>query len=466
MKKTLLALAVSALSVNAFAASVDYSVSPVTTPVNTIAKELVPVTSATVLTTTDATTPANSDTIKWKAGFSVTEQNLVRVDLSNGAKFATAPSLEIAGTSQGATSISAGGVGESYAIFQFVAGTVASNSDVITFKPGNLTVVNQGDINVQYRLYSTQPDAVAANASTVASGTYAYAKFANALTFSADAEKSKPSKQIDVGTGGKKFVSSGTPSSDLISAPFGGLNLSIADNTFGTNLLAANKLTLGNALAASTIEVTGDFSAFVASPATLTNAKLDGVAATALTATKATFALPAVNLAAGQLVLTTDGTKVINPSSYNAKLVLDAAAQLKTAPADVAGFANLAKNGASEDVVITMKPKSSGGFYENVVRITNKSAIEGDVSITVINDAGERATVNLGDIAGQTTSTLKAGASTTQITISDIYAAVPGLALAGQGKLRLVVDSTIPEGQLSVQSLVVSDDGSTLSRFE
>jgi hypothetical protein len=232
MKKTLLALAVSALSINAFAASVDYSVSPVTTPVNTIAKELVPVTSATVLTTTDTTVAANSDTIKWKAGFSVTEQNLVRVDLSNGAKFATAPSLIVTGASGGTTSISAGGVGESYAIFQFVAGTVAANSDVITFTPGDLTVVNQGDINVQYRLYSTQPDAVAANASTVASGTYAYAKFANALTFSADAEKSKPSKQIDVGTGGKRFVASGTPASDLISAPFGGLNLSIADNTF------------------------------------------------------------------------------------------------------------------------------------------------------------------------------------------------------------------------------------------
>ncbi len=455
MKKTLLALAITALSANAFAAPIDYSVSPVLDPVNTIAKELVPVTSATTLTT-------SGDTVKWKAGFSVTEQNLVRIDLSNGAKFATAPSLAVAGASAGATSISAGGVGESYAIFQFVASTVAANSDVITLTLGNLTVANQGDINVQYRLYSTQPDAVAGNASTVASGTYAYAKFANALTFSADAEKSKPSKQIDVAAGGKQFAKT-TP---LVSAPFGGLNLSIAPNTYGDDLTVAAPLTLATALTGSTIEVTGDFSAFVTSPAALGNAKLASVDATALTATKATFALPVANLTAGQLVLTTDGTKVINPSSYSAKLVLGAAAPLKTAPADVAGFANLAKNGASEDVVITMKPKASGGFYENVVRITNKSAIEGDVSITVINDAGERATVNLGDIAGQTTSTLKAGASTTQITISDIYAAVPGLALAGQGKLRLVVDSTIPEGQLSVQSLVVSSDGSTLSRFE
>jgi hypothetical protein len=464
MKKTLLALAVAALSVNAFAAPVDYSVSPVTTPVNIIAKELVPVSSATTLTTTE-------DTVKWKAGFSVTEQNLVRIDLANGAKFATAPSLNVtgAGVTNGTTSISAGGAGESYAIFQFVAGTVAANSDVVTLTLGDLTVANQGDINVQYRLYSTQPDAVAANAATIASGTYAYAKFANALTFSADAEKSKPSKQIDVSTGGKKFANE-TTTSDA----FGGLNLSIADNTYGSALTvdnagtweAAAPLTLATALTGSTIEVTGDFSAFVTSPAALSNAKLANVDATALTATKATFALPVANLTAGQLVLTTDGTKVINPSSYSAKLVLGAAAPLKTAPADVSGFANLAKNGASEDVVITMKPKASGGFYENVVRITNKSAIEGDVSITVINDAGERATVNLGDIAGQTTSTLKAGASTTQITISDIYAAVPGLALAGQGKLRLVVDSTIPEGQLSVQSLVVSSDGATLSRFE
>lgn len=168
MKKTLLALAVSALSVNAFAADVDYFTAPATPTVNTIAKEVVTVATATALTTTD--------TVSWPLGFSITDQNLVRIDLSNGATFTAAPSLvaDSAGTAV-TSSVAQGGLGQSFVVFQFAPGATAAFDQDAALTFAGLTVANQGDINVRYRLYSSQPDAAAANANTLVDKTYGYA---------------------------------------------------------------------------------------------------------------------------------------------------------------------------------------------------------------------------------------------------------------------------------------------------
>ncbi|WP_278421842.1 hypothetical protein [Stutzerimonas kunmingensis] len=454
MKKTLLAIAVTALSANAFAANLDYTAA--TAPAaNTIAKEVVTTTAA--LTTTDI--------ISWKLGFSVTNQNLVRIDLSNGAKFTAAPALYVDVTAAGATAggtlatVAAGGAGQSFVVFQVANGATVQFDKIAVLQLAGLTTASQSDIAVQYRLYSAQADAANGTANTIAAATFPYATFANGLVFGADTAAVAASKQIDVTQASKKFTNT-----TLVSNPFGGLNLSVKTNTYGADLTAP-ALTLTDLVGANaSITVSGDFSAISTTPA---NTLLAALPATIdATKTKATFALGAVPAALNSAKLTyaVNGTTAIAPASYSAKINLGTGAKLTAAPADVAGFANLAKNGATAEVDLALKP---GGVYSNFLRISNKSGIAGDVFITVINDAGQSATVSLGEVKGQTSNSLNAGASTTQLAIADVFAAAAtkGLALANEGKLRLVVEAQIAESKLSVQSYTVAKDGNSFATF-
>lgn len=461
MKKTLLALAVATLSANAFAASLDYT-APAAPTVNTIAKEVVTVTTATALTTTDA--------VKWPLGFSITDQNLVRVDLSSGAKFTAAPSLTADGAAITA-SIAQGGVGQSFVVFQFAPGATAAFDKDAELTLAGLTVANQGNIDLRYRLYSSQPDAAAANANTLVDKSYAYAKFANGLVFAA--ANPGVSRQIDVAQSSKFFESA--PGATT-SVAFGGLNLDVVPSTYGTNL-SGPALTLTNMVGTNAVvTVTGDFSAI---DSTATNTLLAAIPGAAINTaeTAVTFNLGAVTataLNAAALTYEVDGTTVIAPSEFNAKLTLGGGAQVATAPADVSNFATLAKNGSTQYVDLALKP---GGAYSNFVRISNKSNTSGKVYLTVIADDGSQAQITLGEITGQSSDVLAARSSTTQMNVQDIFAAAAakGLTLSGEGKLRLVVDGEFKGGAttnalsndyaLSVQTYTVSKDGNSFSTF-
>lgn len=465
LKKSLLALAVAGLSANAFAADVDYTATTAQT-VNTIAKEVVPVTTATDLTTTDK--------ITFPLGFSATNQNLVRIDLSNGAQFTADPGLVVDGGAGTAgaplggldASISEGGIGKSYVVFQLKGpNTVAQNKPVVLVLAG-LTVANQGDVNAQYRLYDNQVDAHNATSRTLADKSYAYATFANALTFVA--ANPGVSKQIDVGSGSKKFKYGTTVSGD--SAFFGGLNLKVADNTYGSTIsnLSTDLLTLSSFIGPDAkLTVTGDFSAATDVNLGSSTSSIPGVINTAKNA--ATFDLTSVISAGGwgtdaaQLQYLADQKTVIAPSEFGAKLTLGTNASLISAPAAVSNFATLAKNGATEYVDLALKP---GGAFSDYVRITNRSSTDGNVFLTVINDNGDKASIGLSDIEGQTSNVLAGNASTSQITIQSIFdaAAAKGLTLTGEQKLRLVVDAEVTD--LSVQSYTISTDGTTFSTFK
>lgn len=452
MKKTLLAVAITALSANAFAASINYTVTSPAPVVNTVAKEVVAASNIALTTV---------DTVTWATGFSVTNQNLVRLDLTNGAKFTANPTMTIAGQ---AATISAGGLGATYVIFQAGAATSGTSAAPVVLSLNGLTAATQADISIGYKLFSTQPDAVANNNNTVATGSYPYATFANGLVFSADPAGAAASKQIDV-TKQAKLFTTGAPSTT--SAGFGGLNLSVKAATYGADLTAGALSLFDMVGGDAVVTVSGNFSAAAPNGA---GTLLGGIPATSLNADKTaiTFKLattaPVAPIAGGQLVYAATGLTAISPSVFNAKLTLGTGAKVTSAPADVTGFATLAKNGATATVDLALKP---GGAYSNYVRISNKSSIAGNVYITVINDSGDSRTINLGDVAGQTTSILTAGASTNQITIQDIYnaAAAKGLTLTGDGKLRLVVDAEITNGELSVQTYTTSKDANSFSTF-
>lgn len=466
MKKTLLALAVSTLATSAFAATVDHTATPVV--INNIAREVVPVTAPTNLTTTDG--------IIWTQGFSTTNQNLVRIDLPAGVTFTGAPSLAVvdSATNSLTSTISAGGVGQSFVLFQLNGTDTVDQSGDVTLQLNGLRVTSQADINVRYRLYDDQVEANNATTRTLQDRTFGYASFGSGLVFAS--VNPGVSRQIDVAQASTFFTYSGAAATgETTSDAFGGLDLRVANAvTYGTTLTGA-PLTLTQLIGANAIlTVSGDFSAISTTPANTQLGTLSGAVNTAETAVSYNLGLAPAALNAAQLTYEVDGTTVISPSSYNASLTLGTSALMTAAPAAVTNFATLAKNGSTVFVDLALNPN---GAFENFVRISNKSNTAGNVNLTVIADDGEQAQIALGDIAGQDTSELAARSSTTQISVSDIFAAAQaaGLSLSGQNKLRLVVDGEFRGGDetnalsndyaLSVQSITVSKDGNSFSTF-
>lgn len=465
MKKTLLALAVSTLATGAFAANVDHT-GPAAPTLNNIAREVVPVTAPTDLTTTDS--------IIWTQGFSTTNQNLVRIDLPAGVTFTANPSLGADdGTNTLSSTVSAGGAGQSFVLFQLNGTTTVDQAGDVTLTLAGLRVTSQADISVRYRLYDDQVEANNATTRTLQDRTFGYASFGAGLVFAS--ANPGVSRQIDVGA---------TPSSTLFtnttatSTAFGGLNLRVANAvTYGTTLTTGNELALADLIGTNPVlTVSGDFSAI---SGTVANTTLGGLAAagvntaeTAVTYNLDTAVTTVLNAAA--LVYAADGTTVIAPSEYNASLALGTGAQMTAAPAVVTNFATLAKNGSTVYVDLALNPN---GAFENFIRISNKTNNAGNISLTVIADNGAQQQIALGDIAGQTTSELGARASTTQISVKDIFAAAQaaGLSLSGENKLRLLVDGEFIGGAednalsndygLSVQSITVSKDGNSFSTF-
>ncbi|WP_312226025.1 hypothetical protein [Stutzerimonas nitrititolerans] len=462
MKKTLLALAVSTLATSAFAATVDHTATPVV--INNIAREVVPVTAPTDLTTTDS--------IIWTQGFSTTNQNLVRIDLPAGVTFTGVPSLGAADGANTLTStVSAGGIGQSFVLFQLNGTDTVDQAGDVTLTLAGLRVTSQADISVRYRLYDDQVEANNATTRTLQDRTFGYASFGSGLVFAS--ANPGVSRQIDVGANPSStlFVNT-TDTSDA----FGGLNLRVTNTaTYGTNLSGA-ALTLTNLIGANPIlTVSGDFSAI---SGTAANTTLGGIAAagvnTAETAVTYDLTATPAQLNAAALIYEVDGTSVIAPSSYNASLALGTGALMTAAPAAVTNFATLAKNGSTVYVDLALNPN---GAFQNFVRISNKTNNAGNISLTVIADNGAQAQIALGDVAGQASSELGARASTTQINIKDIFdaAQAAGLSLSGENKLRLLVDGEFIGGDetnalsndygLSVQTYTVATDGTTFSTF-
>lgn len=470
MKKTLLALAVSALSANAFAANVDYRVA--TPAVNTIATELA-LPAAGLVTTVD--------TLTWDLGFSITAntQRYIKVRLTNGAKFTNAPTLT-AGTVPVTGVISQGGAGFDYAILEVSPTANIAPTEPVVVTLANLNLTGKNDVGVSYQLFETAVDAVAGTNPLVNKAAAPYINFANGVAVRVQAP-TDAQRIIDVGAtpSSSKFV--GAPATTT--ATIGNVAVAVVPGlvTYNTATTAA----LTDLVAAGTsLVVSGDFSAAVPvaggaiPPAAVT---LNGVNASAVTANSATFtvgttaigAIPAVgNPTYHALVYTPNGTTAIVPSVYNALYDVTPATGTSTADVNLGKIGELAKNGASQYVDLALKP---GGAFQYFVRISNKTNVAGNVYITVINDNGDRQTVKLGEVAGQS-DTLGARSSTTQISIRQIFdaAAAKGLALSGEGKLRLLVDGEFPTNGttidannygLSVQTYSVAKNGNSLNTF-
>ena len=471
MKKTLLALAVSALSANAFAANVDYRVA--TPVVNTIATELA-LPAAGLVTT--------ADTLTWDLGFSITgnTQRYIKVSLTNGAKFTAAPTLT-AGTAAVPGVISQGGSGQSFAILEVSPAANIAPTEPVVLTLANLNLTGKNNVDVSYQLFETAVDAVAGTNPLVNKAAAPYIKFASGLN--AKFEPFSVQRVINVAANPSSTAFTGAL--DANSAKIGGVAIDVVAGLVNYSMGAVTLpqlVTTGTAL-----EVEGDFSAGLKAAGALNvaavklgGAALDatGTSASTLTATKATFVIDAAvqgNPATPTyvpVVYHVDGTTAIAPSSYTANYKVVPATGTSTASVNLGKIGELAKNGASQYVDLALKP---GGAFQNYVRISNKTNVAGNVYITVINDAGAQKTVKLGEVAGQS-DTLAARSSTTQIEIQQIAdaAAAKGLVLPSESKLRLLVDGEFPTNGttidannygLSVQTYSVAKDGNSLNTF-
>lgn len=480
MKKTLLALAVSSLATSVFAADIDYRV---TNPgVNTIASELNLPTNGQVVTTDDLT---------WNLGFSVTAatQRYVRVSLTNGATFTATPTLQAdtAGTPTAGV-YSQGGIGQSYVIFEVTPTSNFTPTTDVVLTLNGITLTGKTDVGVSYQLFETAVDAVNNTDALVTAAAAPYITYGAGL--SALFQPASTRRIIDVSATptSTAFVATGGVATASV-AVIGGFAVDAVANRLDYDFTGPS-VTLADLVAAGTnLQIDGDFSAGLKTAGVVnTNAVQLSTAATPLvpatpattvTASRATFTLDTNALGTVgttpvyvPVVYSVDGTSAIQPSVYSGVYNVVPATGTTTASVSADRIGELAKNGASQYVDLALNPN---GAFENYVRISNKTGVEGNVYITVFADNGQSVTIDLGDVEGQST-VLGARSSTTQMTVKQIFTAAEaaGLILSGERKLRLLVDGEFPtQGNttnandygLSVQTYTVATDGTTFSTF-
>ncbi len=441
MKKTLLALAVAALSANAFAVNLD-SPTAAGAP-QAFAKEIKVAAAGTDIGSTNVNAIV-------KAGFALSE-GFVRFDLTNGAKFKANPTLTVSSLATPGITVASGGAGFDFVIFKVTdtnaapAGITAAAAVTLTSAGTGITVVNKDAVGVTYGLYETA-GAAATKTGALNSKSGTLLTFAPALDVTAVSAVGVV--KIDAIAKQAKEFNNGTKATTLV--------------TLANGVVAPAPLKIdGSApvvysdiVASQVWKLSGNFSAVDTSTATAGFGAGSAVAADKQSAT----------VAVGTVSYTVGGTTEIAETSVAALYTPTATANYEASPVSFSNVARLEKNGESVDVDLALKP---GGAYSNFVRITNKDTISGAFFVKVINDAGHPVSFPLNAVAGQP-ATLAAGASTQQMTIDAIFAAAQAadasFQLSGdQAKLRLQVTGQV--NTLDVQTYTVSKDGNSFSTF-
>lgn len=430
MKKTLLALAVAALSANAFAVNLDNN-----TDTQSYAQEINVVAAGTILKNVEA---------EVTAGFALATDGYVRFNLANGATFAagSTPKL-VSAPATSLYSISAGGAGENYVIFR-TNGQGILNTDVLSLV-ADIAVTSKSAVGVTYNLYETAGNAVAQTGS-LRTRTGTLVNFRSALDVTA--VSAVGGARIDaISKESKEFIGGNTATE---------VNLTDLTVDFDANVLLANGANITavtDIASAYSWTLNGNFSAAVAATGLADGAGNFTIAADKQSATRAG--------ADGLVTYTVTGADEIAETTVSAVFSATPVAGYTIPSITIANAAVLSKNGNTADVDLALNPN---GRFSNFVRISNKDTITGAFSLRVIADDGQSVSFPLSAVEGQS-STLAAGASTTQMSIQQIFdaAQAAGLALSGEGKLRLQVTGQV--NALDVQTYTVATDGTTFSTF-
>ncbi len=208
------------------------------------------------------------------------------------------------------------------------------------------------------------------------------------------------------------------------------------------------------------LTVSGDFSAFATAPGEVflngsdncnaTDSAVPGVVNSA--ADTVTFSFDnanttgnfgaqtdaATNLNNVHLCVTVDEVTSIVDGSYECTIeykVKDGTSTSDAVTSDPIACGNLQFAGSSDRVNWGLTP---GGAFKQFFRISNPSSVTGDVTVTLVNDAGQSVSFPLDKVDGISSSELAAGASTSLISIDDLAAADSSFNVNG-GKIRVIV---------------------------
>ena len=430
MKKTLIALAVAGLSFNAMA--INFTVDKPAETTSKYPKEMT-IAAGTVL----ADAVASAETVIVKAGVSLTTP-YVRFELAN-AKFEDIPSLKTDAGVDFEWVLTAGGKGENYAVFnkKLKAGGTANSiiGEVLTLSATKgLKLDAAGKVDVTYSIHETAAGAInKTGALLTKSGTQL--DFVDSLEVVA-----KPASGVldidlaaDAAKKGKVFVD------DKTQTPFVSLSVDTVDDLKKQDGSPAN---ITDLITNGTWTLTGDFSA-----RKNVDAVSGGFKATDSKAVLASAAPAALTIATATYDVS--GSKLINGGVYGAELSLVPKSGYVFGTYKFANAVEIKKNGSSTEIDLALNPV---GAYDNYIRVTNKGNAAGEVTFNVINDKGEVKQTTLASVLGADKGLLNAGASTTQINIKDIADKAGFTAV--DGKLRLVIDTTIPRADK--QDMVVA----------
>ncbi|CAB5526979.1 hypothetical protein [Stutzerimonas stutzeri] len=435
MKKTLLALAITALSANAFAVNLDEK-----NTTDTFASEIVVKSTGTII-------GSDNLSVSSKAGFSV-ENGFVRVTLDNGAVFAGDPKIAVNSVDV-PTALVAGGNGANFAIFSVsdvkktdvVTVTTAANAEETR---NGVKVVNQDAVNVTFALYETASQATT-QTTPLYSNSGVLLNFKQALTVAATS-KDLDVLEIAIGEDGQNFF---TFEGGKKSTPIAALSIEAAE------YLDANgdNFTADDAIDTYSWKLSGDFSA-AATTVAIEDEEFE-IAEDKLSAT--------IDSVSGKVIYSATGEAVIPETTFSAAFTPVAQNGYAVSAKTFSNVSSLVRAGDSDDADLVLKP---AGAYQNFVRISNTSNIAGKFFLEVTNDAGDTVTIALNEVEGQPEA-LAARASTTQMTIDQIFAAAKakGLELTGQGKLRLKATGQVGTGGVSLQTYTVSKDGNSFATF-
>lgn len=444
MKKTLLALAVTALSANAFAVNLD---TPSTPGTQVFASEI-DVTAPVVLGAVAGPSNLLASLLKTEGGLGFALTNsYVRYELSNGATFDTAVVAAdlTSPTYAGAKTVAGGGtVGSNYVIFNL--GGAALATDKLVFQH-SAKVTSQSAVTVSYSLHQQASDAVnKTNALSTKTGTLL--SFSKGLVSTSAANT--PLEIDAIAQAGKKFVGAATKT------PMITLNLAAATPAVARIDGSPAELADLVNLTGTKWTVTGNFSA----AKSIAGGDLDTGAAGYKLATDKQSATKTTVVAAETVSYEVNGTDAIAETAIAATLTPVAASGMKVAPVTISDITRLKNNGKTAKAAFVLKPN---GAYKNFVRVSNTGSVATLFTITVTNDAGKSTTINMADVAGQSATAIPAGGSSPQMSIVDIYnaAVAKDFALAGDGKLRLSVTGATTG--VSLQNYVTSIDGNVLS---
>ncbi|WP_052448486.1 hypothetical protein [Aeromonas allosaccharophila] len=444
MKKTLIALAIAGLSFNAAAVNLDTKAS-----VPSYAAEL-----KLPQTLTLADLAADHVVAKTEAVIADATTYFVKAKLTN-AKLAQTLTKTGYVIDAGTTSdtVVGGGVGDDFVIFQVLTTAQIPADTSAAVKIGKVLATG-GDVGVTVSYHTSLQNAQNDTGSLWAAKSGTLLKFAKGIEIAA----AKGNAAVaDVTKEFKRFEN------DKVAANLGTATVKAVTDVrkaSGAQIALADIFT-----DKSVVTLTGDFSAAkkdADGKYILSSVSLGATAATKIEDGKATFVGNAAFTAA-TLGLTVSGEDVLAEQTLTAAFapVLTNADNYVFAAADLGAVGQITRNGASDEMDLVVSPTSS---YKQFVRLSNKSTRDGKVTVTAINDAGVSKTFELGAVADQET-VLKAGASTTQISVADLVSAA-GLELSGQNKVRFIFNGEMPNGKLSAQSYVLSTDGTTLVKFD